>query len=1243
MKMKKTVSLLLTVIMVFSLLSVFVPAGATGSGEICVNKNLPGVVQAPSLDGNVAAGEYGEPIYSFKQGDATLPEGVAWVKKNTENAEQTVNIYMANDKDYLYIAATMDHATQDTYPSKTNGTNTVDNSSQRAMLAVTASRWDDSTKQVQKDGTNDKYVYYRMYANTTELNPLNRLYHGGTNKKDVSALNEAGVSFQNGTYTYEIRIKWTDVPGLETGYTGQEQVALTMRLAEVAPAKNKYGSYYTIGGDAKIAANPSADGVLVLTPYAAGYVKDIFTSAATTPVLDNVISEAEYGEPVMVGRPTDPTFTLGAGDARRIHQRASVYMSYDDTYLYVAATLTDAVFSTNTKMLNNKSAMLSLTLSKYDETTKVLQGSAGDQYFIGRFSYNYQNGFDKNMDVWTKIYTGTASETVTDVAAKAQFADSTYTYEIRIPWTRVPGMTAKDVQNSVPLAATVRINDGNVGTKDSHEGGCYLFGGDAVKTYGVANPHDDGVLKLTPVERSYMLEAVKELTATSKLDSVISEEEYGEPILVSTPADSAFTLGKNDQVRMNQRAKVYMTYDDTYLYVAATLTNAVQNTNPSTANNKAAMFSLTLSKYDSATQVLQDGISDKYFIGRFSFNSSNTFSVWTKTYTGANSVAVNDVGAKGQFADGTYTYEARIPWTQIPGMTAADAKNGTRLATTIRINDGNLGTGASHEGGCYLFGGDAVKTYGEANPHSDGVVALTPVQKGYAGNTYKEAASTPKMDSAVSETEYGQPILVATPDSENFTLGKNDIKRMDQRAKVYMTYDDTYLYVAATLSNARWSTNAKMLNNQSAMFSLTLSRYDETANVLQDGTNDKYFIGRFSYNYSNDTIDNALDVWSKTYTGTSSEFTNVAAKGKFQDNTYTYEVRIPWTQIPGMTAVDARNGALLATTIRINDGNLGTDASHEGGCYLFGGDAVKTYGEVNPHSDGVLALKAFEKGYVKDAVSELIATPEMDGTVTVDEWGQPIIVTNADHCKQEWKGYWKNDAAHVLENQTVKVYSTNDDEYIYFAVTIDEADLCTLDGKMYEKAHVFLTIGRYDQKTDMERIQSQNKTYERCIVYRLGFDGSVPKATATGIKVDRVSIGADDWAIRYDAQTRTYTYELRVPFTMTTLRYGNDNKMNVSIAVADARHSMDKAANVYNIGGTGASYVSTAADNFAHTDQSMMLKLNDNPYAKEGNWSPVTEINPATGDLAVWAIVPMFAASGIVSLFLIAKRRKMKD
>jgi hypothetical protein len=87
---------------------------------------------------------------------------------------------------------------------------------------------------------------------------------------------------------------------------------------------------------------------------------------------------------------------------------------------------------------------------------------------------------------------------------------------------------------------------------------------------------------------------------------------------------------------------------------------------------------------------------------------------------------------------------------------------------------------------------------------------------------------------------------------------------------------------------------------------------------------------------------------------------------------------------------------------------------------------------------------------------------------------------------------------------------------------------------------------------------------------------------------------------------------------------------------------LSEFANRYNIGGTGTAFGSTAPDNFAHTGQSLMFNLNENPYAKEGVWTPPTVANPDNGDLALFPLIALLAvaALGIVTLTVVRKKVK---
>ena len=364
------------------------------------------------------------------------------------------------------------------------------------MLAVTASRWDADTNQVQKDeNNNDKYVYYRMYANTTELDPLYRLYYGGSHqtKVSVSAIDENGVSFDNGTYTYEICIKWTDVPGFEKGFTGEEQVALTMRLAEVVSKKSVNSNYYTIGGDASITNTPSANGVLVVTPNTLQLTakKTLATMPSEKPDVTNAsVGEKEYGEPIVV---TSPTHAVSGkyslwyvdkfkddGDAttnKNNAQRVKVYMTNDEEFLYVAATMDHAVGKFPTD--GHEKPLLIFTAAGYTENgdNPVPQLSEGnDNYHVFRLQFDSAD----TVKTLSRIRNGTKySETLDSTAqgsAKYDPNTNTYTYELKIAWENIPGME-DGIFNGKRLAYSMAIRDGNADLTGSTTNTNYRIGG----------------------------------------------------------------------------------------------------------------------------------------------------------------------------------------------------------------------------------------------------------------------------------------------------------------------------------------------------------------------------------------------------------------------------------------------------------------------------------------------------------------------------------------------------------------------------------------------------------------------------------------------------------------------------------------------------------------------------------------------------------------------------------------------
>ncbi len=87
---------------------------------------------------------------------------------------------------------------------------------------------------------------------------------------------------------------------------------------------------------------------------------------------------------------------------------------------------------------------------------------------------------------------------------------------------------------------------------------------------------------------------------------------------------------------------------------------------------------------------------------------------------------------------------------------------------------------------------------------------------------------------------------------------------------------------------------------------------------------------------------------------------------------------------------------------------------------------------------------------------------EMDGYITEDEWGAPIFTTSPGACWEsplEGWDYWAFTPA--PENQRVKIYVTNDVNYVYVACQVIGASLdlsCTEQGMLWAHPQFAFTL-----------------------------------------------------------------------------------------------------------------------------------------------------------------------------------------
>lgn len=466
--------------------------------------------------------------------------------------------------------------------------------------------------------------------------------------------------------------------------------------------------------------------------------------------------------------------------------------------------------------------------------------------------------------------------------------------------------------------------------------------------------------------------SIANINKAPKMDGAVYYSEYGAPIITATQADTSGTgkikfIQGSGVANANQKALIYMTADENYLYVAAKLDNAQQN-GFTTTSAYCPQLCVTLAEYDSETNSvpLANNVETYRAFRLLYEKNATTAKVWSKLYIGSSTsqpaIAAETSGQTyfTKYESGTYTYEMRIAWDTVPGMSGQDYKNGKPFAMTIRLNDA-INTGST---ACYyqIGGGASGGTIAGAKPHSNyGYMVVAGGEWCYQNNTLAAMPTeAPEVDNNVGEDEYGDPILVTSP-QHVYTITNSSYKRTGvvprtQRAKVYMTNDENNLYIAGTLDHAQANSSTITTAGRGAQMLVTLSRYDEnTTNKIHQVNNcDNYLLARFGFTADSTSGATYLKIFTDKADGTGTTSTNpvgLTVKGAYNENVYTYEMCIPWSQIPGMED-GVYNGEALAATIRFLDG---CDAQYDNH-YNIGGDAGASITLANIHDGGVLKL-----------------------------------------------------------------------------------------------------------------------------------------------------------------------------------------------------------------------------------------------------------------------------------------------
>ena len=217
----------------------------------------------------------------------------------------------------------------------------------------------------------------------------------------------------------------------------------------------------------------------------------------------------------------------------------------------------------------------------------------------------------------------------------------------------------------------------------------------------------------------------------------------------------------------------------------------------------------------------------------------------------------------------------------------------------------------------------------------------------------------------------------------------------------------------------------------------------------------------------------------------------------------------------------------------------------------------------------------------------------IDGKIDSGEWGDPLIVETpqslTDKSDMGW-GYVK--AKNTPPNQRVEIYLANEGGVLYVACKLIDADYeegAPALKNLISHAHFGFSMATYDEKTVVQRGIYANQTYEYFGYYAFGIvEGKKQCLSRTQGSAVRPLVNSD-FAVNYDAATRTYIYEVRVKEGLSRADLLKHNKVVMSFNISGPL--IDNSRNLYMISEAGYRILSGkgSAGQFTHAKSKPVL------------------------------------------------------
>lgn len=191
----------------------------------------------------------------------------------------------------------------------------------------------------------------------------------------------------------------------------------------------------------------------------------------------------------------------------------------------------------------------------------------------------------------------------------------------------------------------------------------------------------------------------------------------------------------------------------------------------------------------------------------------------------------------------------------------------------------------------------------------------------------------------------------------------------------------------------------------------------------------------------------------------------------------------------------------------------------------------------------------------------------IDGKIDSGEWGDPLIVETPQSLREkENMGWGYVPSKNPPKDQRVEIYLSNEGGVLYVAckmIGFDYEDGSHPASQLHQHAHFGFSMATYNEKTVVHRQEYQGKMYEYFGHFAVGIADGEKMCKSKTQGSDIKPLPDSDYAISYNAATRTYTYEVRVKEGLSKADLLKHNKVVMSFDVSGPR--IDDSRDIYKI------------------------------------------------------------------------------